>query len=96
MEKGVRHCQLLTDSAVYMVAAEPQLPTISMDCSVEMVGTEDKCSDAASACTCSGGSCSSSSSSGDYVPPGEMGWLCVSLIDLGNQMFVGLTYQLQD
>ena len=84
--------QLPTDSAVDIVAVEPQLPTVSTDCSVEMVGTEEGedecCSDAASAC--------SSSSGSDYVPPGEMGRLCVSPVDLGNQMFVGLTSQLQE
>ena len=96
MEEGVRHCQLptaSTDSAVDMVTVEPQLPTVSTDCSVEMVGSEegeDECSDAASACG------SNSSSGSDYVPPGEMGRLCVSPIDLGNQMFVGLTSQLQE
>ena len=31
-----------------------------------------------------------------YIPPGETGRLCVSPIDLGNQMFVGLTSQLQE
>ena len=77
MEEGVRHCQLptaSTDSAVDMVTVEPQLPTVSTDCSVEMVGTEegeDECSDAASACG------SNSSSGSDYVPPGEMGRLCI-------------------
>ena len=97
MEEGVRHCQLptaSTDSAVDMVAMEPQLPTVSTDCSVEMVGTEegeDECSDAVSACSTSSGS-----SSIDYGPPGEMGWLCVSPIDLGNKMFMGLTCQLQE
>ena len=50
---------------------------------------ENECSDAASAC-------GSNSSGSDYVPPGEMGRLCVSPIDLGNQMFVGLTSQLQE
>ena len=71
---------------------EPQLPTVSTDYSVEMVGTEDECSDAASACG------SNSSSGSDYVPPGETGQLCVSPIDVGNQnlMFVGLTSQLQE
>ena len=81
MEEKVRHCQLPTDSAVDMVTVEPQLPTVSVDCSVEMVGTEkgeDECSDAASACG------SNSSSGSDYVPPGEMERLCVSPIDLGN------------
>ena len=98
--EGVRHCQLptaSTDSAVDMVAVEPQLPTILIDCSVEMVGTEEgegKCSDAASACGSS--SSSSISSSSDYVPRGEMGQLCASPIDLGNQMFSGLTSQLEE
>ena len=49
MEEGVRHCQLLhcqlptalTDSAVDVVAVGPQLPAVSTDCSVEMVGTEE-------------------------------------------------------
>ena len=69
MEEGVRHCQLPT-ALTDMVTVEPQLPTVSTDCSVEMVGTEeseDECSDAASACG------SNSSSGSDYVPPGEMG-----------------------
>ena len=78
------------DSSVNMVAMEPQLPTVSTDCSVGTEEGEDECSDAASACG------SNSSSGSDYVPPGEMGQLCVSPTDLVNQMFVDLTSQLQE
>ena len=75
-----------------MVTVEPQLSTVSTDCSVEMMGTkegEDGCSAMQPVHVVLSGS--------DCVPPGETGrQLCVSPIDLGNQTFVGLTSQLQE